>query len=69
MFESEVREGLAIRTPSPAPAELQESMARIACLLAAGDLAGLIETIGAMVPEYRPSSLIYAAMEARGTVR
>jgi FlaA1/EpsC-like NDP-sugar epimerase len=69
MFESEVREGLAIRTPGPAPAELHESMARIACLLAAGDLAGLIETIGAMVPEYRPSSLIYTAIEARGTVR
>jgi len=64
LFQTESREGSAdgglavIRTPSLAPAELHGLMARIGCLIAGGDLAGLIETICEAVPEYRPSSLI-----------
>jgi FlaA1/EpsC-like NDP-sugar epimerase len=59
--ETEIREGSVIRTPSPAPAELHGLMAQIGCLLAGGDLAGLIETICAAVPEYQPSSVIRSA--------
>jgi FlaA1/EpsC-like NDP-sugar epimerase len=56
-FESEILEE-AIRTPSPAPAELQAQMAQLACLIAAEDLSGLVHLIRQMVPEYQPSSVI-----------
>jgi FlaA1/EpsC-like NDP-sugar epimerase len=61
VFDAEIREGRAggwlevIRTPAPAVAELHKRMADISSLLAAGDVAGLIDTIVAMVPEYQPS--------------
>lgn len=66
LFQTEAREGSSgpleiIRTPSPAPVELHERMAQIGCLLASGDLAGLIDAICAMVPEYQPSSVIGSA--------
>jgi FlaA1/EpsC-like NDP-sugar epimerase len=66
MLQSEVRDGAAgsldvILSPAPAPSELHTHVARLACLLAGGDLAGLIETICALVPEYEPSSAIIAA--------
>jgi FlaA1/EpsC-like NDP-sugar epimerase len=71
IYATEVREGRVsdtlevIRTVTPTAAELHESMARIACLVASADLAGLIEAVSAMVPEYRPSSVILEAMGAR----
>jgi FlaA1/EpsC-like NDP-sugar epimerase len=67
LFQTESREGsidgglAVIRTPSPAPAELHGLMAQIRCLIASGDLAGLIETICGAVPEYQPSSVIRSA--------
>jgi hypothetical protein len=68
MFQTEIRDGSAgplavIRTPTPAPAELHGRMAQIDCLLAGGDLAALLETICAMVPEYQPSSVVRSAAE------
>jgi hypothetical protein len=70
ILQSEVRDGAAgpldvILTPAPAPSELHSHMARLACLLAGGGLAELIETIGALVPEYQPSSAILAAAGVR----
>ncbi len=56
-----------ILTPSPAPAELHGRMEQLACHVATGDVAELIGTISAMVPEYKPSSLILAAMGAGGS--
>jgi FlaA1/EpsC-like NDP-sugar epimerase len=67
IFRTEIREGSAsgglevIRTPRPAAAELHRLMEQLGCLLASGDLAGLVETICAMVPEYQPSSVIRSA--------
>jgi FlaA1/EpsC-like NDP-sugar epimerase len=67
IFQTEAREGFAagglevILTPSPAPAVLRGQMERIACVLAGGDLAGLIETVCAMVLEYQPSSVVGSA--------
>jgi FlaA1/EpsC-like NDP-sugar epimerase len=59
--EKERCDGGTIRTPSPAPAELHGLMAQIACLLACGDVALLIETICKAVPEYRPSAVVGSA--------
>jgi hypothetical protein len=42
-------------------------MEQLACHVATGDVAELIGTISAMVPEYKPSSLILAAMGAGGS--
>lgn len=57
--EGRVAGGLeAIRTPVPDLSELRARMAEIACLLARGDLAGILEVIRALVPEYEPSSTI-----------
>jgi FlaA1/EpsC-like NDP-sugar epimerase len=56
---AEIREGRTasgleiIRTPAPSPAELDRHMARIACQLATRDLAALLETMRALVPEYQ----------------
>jgi FlaA1/EpsC-like NDP-sugar epimerase len=66
IFQTEIREGSSgpleiIRTPSPAPAELHRRMQELAARLASRDLAGLIETIRALVPEYQPSSLLRSA--------
>jgi FlaA1/EpsC-like NDP-sugar epimerase len=66
LFETETREGSSgpleiIRTPSPAAAILCERMEQLAGSLASRDLAGLVKTICAMVPEYRPSSVIRSA--------
>jgi FlaA1/EpsC-like NDP-sugar epimerase len=64
IFQTEVREGFAsgglqvIRTLSPTPAELCARMEQLAGSLAGGDLAGLVETVRAMVPEYQPSSAV-----------
>jgi FlaA1/EpsC-like NDP-sugar epimerase len=63
IFQTEIREGFSgpleiIRTPMPAPAELHSCMQELAGLVAGRDLAGLIKTIGALVPEYQPSSLM-----------
>ena len=74
IFQTEVRDGSAmgpldvILTPSPAPAELHGRMEQLACHVATGDVAELIGTISAMVPEYKPSSLILAAMGAGGSI-
>ncbi len=74
IFQQEIREGSSmgplevIRTPSPAPAELHGRMEQLACHLASGDVAGLMGTISAMVPEYQPSCVILAAMDAGGSV-
>jgi FlaA1/EpsC-like NDP-sugar epimerase len=61
MGENEIREGCTILTPGSPPSELHGLMAQIACLLAAGDLKGLIEKICEAVPEYRPSSVVRSA--------
>jgi FlaA1/EpsC-like NDP-sugar epimerase len=67
VYRTEIRERSGrgpldvIRTPSPAPAELHGFMAQLGCLLAAGDLPGVIGAICAMVPEYQPSSAIRSA--------
>jgi FlaA1/EpsC-like NDP-sugar epimerase len=72
IFQTEVRDGFAsgplevILTPAPAPAELHSLMEQLAARLAGGDLAGLISAIRSVVPEYQPSSLVLAAMDARG---
>jgi len=73
VFQTEIREGSAmgpldvILTPSPSPAELHGRMEQLACHVASGDVAKLVGTISAMVPEYQPSSLILAAMGAGGS--
>jgi FlaA1/EpsC-like NDP-sugar epimerase len=70
IFQAETREGSTmgplevIVTPSPAPAELHSRMEQLASHIAGGDVAELIGTISAMVPDYKPSSLILAAMDA-----
>jgi len=62
IYGTEIREGSAagplqvIRTPVPAPDELHGFMAQLGCLLASGDLAGVMDAICGMVPEYQPSS-------------
>jgi len=72
MYRTEVREGYSgslavVRTPSPTPAELHGRMEQIARLLAGADLAGIVEAIQAMVPEYQPSSVMLAAMATVGS--
>jgi FlaA1/EpsC-like NDP-sugar epimerase len=70
LFGTEIREGFAggplevILTPSPAPEELHGRMEQLACHIASRDVAGLVGTISAMVPEYQPSSIILAAAGA-----
>jgi FlaA1/EpsC-like NDP-sugar epimerase len=74
VFRTEMREGFAggplevILTPSPAPEELHGRMEQLACHIASRDVAGLVGTISAMVPEYQPSSIILAAAGASGSV-
>ena len=74
IFPTEIRDGSTvgplevILTPSPVPAELHGRMEQLACHVARGDLAELISTISAVVPEYQPSSLILAAMGACGSI-
>lgn len=74
LFRTEIRAGFAggrlevIRTPSPAPEELHGRMEQLAFHIASRDVAGLIETISSMVPEYQPSSVILAATSASGSV-
>jgi FlaA1/EpsC-like NDP-sugar epimerase len=63
MSRAETRTGSAgplqvIATPAPAPEELAERMSAINCMLASANLAGLLDAILALVPEYRPSALI-----------
>lgn len=64
IFQNETREGFAtggleiIRTPTPAPPELHGRMEQLAGLLPGCDLAGLIDAISTMVPEYQPGSLL-----------
>ena len=64
IYQTEIREGHVdgpleiVRTVTPAPAEMHAFMAQLGCLLANGDLAGVIGAICAMVPEYQPSSVI-----------
>jgi FlaA1/EpsC-like NDP-sugar epimerase len=70
VFWTEIREGFArgplevILTPSPAPEELHGRMEQVACHIASRDVAGLVGTMSAMVPEYQPSSIILAATGA-----
>ena len=70
LFRTEIREGFAggplevILTPSPTPEELHGRMEQLACHIASRDVAGLVETVSAMVPEYQPSSIILAATGA-----
>ena len=72
IYPAETRDGFAagplavILTPAPASAELHSLMEQLAALLSRGDLAGLIDTIRSAVPEYEPSSLVLAAMDAGG---
>jgi len=74
MFPTEIRDGSTVSrlevivTPSPSPAELHSRMEQLAGHVAGGDVAELIGTISAMVPEYKPSSLILAAMDACGSI-
>lgn len=74
LFQTEIREGSTngplqvIRTPSPAADELSQRMEQFACHIASRDVMGLMETISAMVPEYRPSSIILAATDNSGSV-
>lgn len=69
---TETRDGFAagplavILTPTPAPAGLHSLMEQLAGRLACGDLAGLIDTIRSAVPEYQPSPVLRAAMDAGG---
>ncbi len=73
ILATEVREGTVagqldvIATPLPAAAELQAGIEQLACHAARGDVAGLVGTICAMVPEYRPSCTILAAMRPGGS--
>jgi FlaA1/EpsC-like NDP-sugar epimerase len=74
LFRTEIRAGFAggrlevILTPSPAPEELHGCMEQLARHIASRDVAGVIETISSMVPEYQPSSVILAATSASGSV-
>lgn len=66
MFDAEIRDGAAgrlqvIRTPTPAASEQHGWMAKLALLVAGGDLAGLIEAMRALVPEYQPSMVMRAS--------
>jgi len=53
-----------ILTPNPAPEELHGRMEQLSRHIASRDVAGLVGTISAMVPEYQPSSIILAATGA-----
>jgi FlaA1/EpsC-like NDP-sugar epimerase len=70
LLRTEIREGFAcgplevILTPSPAPEELHGRMEQLARHIAGRDVAGLVETVSALVPEYQPSSIIRAAAGA-----
>jgi len=74
LFRTEIREGSAagplevIRTPLPGPNELHQSMEQFAGHIASRDVMGLVGTIAAVVPEYRPSSIILAATNKPGSV-
>ena len=74
LFQTEIREGSAagplqvIRTPSPDPNELYKRMEQFAWHITSRDVMGLVGTICAMVPEYRPSSIILAATNNSGSV-
>ena len=73
ILQTEIRERSAgplevIRTPTPTPAELHARMEQLAGHLAGGDVAGLMGTISAMIPEYEPSSIILAAAGAGGRI-
>ena len=65
MLPEESREGVAgrlhvIRTPGPPAAELHASMAELGCLIARGDVPGVVEWIRELVPEYAPSRVVCA---------
>jgi FlaA1/EpsC-like NDP-sugar epimerase len=70
LFQTEFRDDSAggplsvIVTPSPTPAELHDRMEQFTYLVDRGDLAGVMETMSAMVPEYQPSSVLLAAVGA-----
>jgi FlaA1/EpsC-like NDP-sugar epimerase len=70
VFQTEIREAFArgplevILTPSPAPEELHGRMEQLARHIAGRDVAGLLQTVSAMVPQYQPSSIILAAAGA-----
>jgi FlaA1/EpsC-like NDP-sugar epimerase len=72
IYPAEIRNGFAagplavILTPAPAPADLHALMEQLARHLACGDLAGLIGAIRSAVPEYQPSPVLRAAMDAGG---
>jgi FlaA1/EpsC-like NDP-sugar epimerase len=74
LFKTEIQEGLTdgslriIRTPCPEPEELHGRMEQLARHIACRDVAGMLGTVIAMVPEYRPSAVILAAMHASGSV-
>jgi FlaA1/EpsC-like NDP-sugar epimerase len=74
LFQTEIREGPTggllevILTPSPTPDELHGRMEQLARHIASRDVAALVGTISAMVPEYRPSSIILAAMNISGSI-
>lgn len=74
LFRTETCEAMAggplevILTPSPAPGELHGCMEQLARDIASRDIAGLVGTISAMVPEYQPSPVILAVANASESV-
>jgi FlaA1/EpsC-like NDP-sugar epimerase len=50
-----------IRNSCPPPAELRDRIDQIGCRLARGEVEALLELVIALVPEYRPSSIVRGA--------
>ena len=73
-YRTETREAPAgplhvVRTPAPSAAALDETMRRLACQVDAGNLAGLLETVSSVIPEYEPSPAVLACARTAEAAR